>query len=122
MPTTRSELARAARQIMNRLGFGATLEKPGTQVYDVASATNTISPQTYSVQVAVSEYSASDVDGQNILRGDKKVYISPASGVVPEEGDSVSGLPHGRVRIERVWSVLPNADGTSQIYVCQTRG
>jgi hypothetical protein len=122
MTSTRDELARTANYIVDDLGFSATLRRATGQTYDVATATNSSTPQTYPVKIALTRFSQDDVDGTNIIVGDRKIYIRSGGAVSPDEGDTIDAGVLGKIRIQRVWDVFVNSDGTAQIFVCQGRG
>lgn len=122
MTTTRDELARSANYIVDDLGFSATLRRATEQTYDIATATNSSTPQNYPVKIALTRFSQDDVDGTNIITGDRKIYIRSGGAVNPDEGDTIDAGVLGKIRIQRVWDVFVNSDGTAQIFVCQGRG
>lgn len=110
--------------LLQRYGTQVTLRKPAYGSYDpstgsVGSTTNT----DYTVQAYFADYSLNEVDGVNVVMGDRKVYFpkvdtSGATLPKPDTEDFVIGLGD-QVKIVRVQE-LYNADNLV-CYICQTR-
>ena len=113
-------LQATASKLLSQKGQLVTLIRAeGDVSYDPATATAApAGTTTYSGAAAVFPFPSQEVDGKDVLRTDRKVYLQ-ASGIPdPAPGDvlTINGVPH---RVVRPISVAPA--GTSVVHILQVR-
>lgn len=110
--------------LLQRYGQEVTLRKISYSAYD--PSTGTVTPSTDSdttVKSYIADYNLTDVDGDNVVMGDRKAYIpttdtSGNSTPKPDTDDLILGVGD-KVKIVRVQE-LYNADNLV-CYICQVR-
>lgn len=115
--------ARTVRKLLDDLGQQATLKTYTEGTYNPSTGTLTRSNTTYTVKVYPASYKLEDIDGTNVVLGDKKIYLSArdtsfSTIPTPEVGDEIVGLGDAAkiVRVQEIYS-----QGELMCYICQTR-
>lgn len=123
--TQASEIIPHVRSLLDTLGQSMTLTRDIRGAYDPATGARSLTSQsTQVVRAAISHYDQEDVDGDEILRTDVKLIISPLSvtgaalTLTPEIGDVVTGNDAAR-RIKSVHKIVVN--NVNCVYICQGR-
>lgn len=82
------ELAAGAIEMLNEAGQPVTLLKPGDTTHDVDAGVPVVVPGSeYHGWGVEDQYESGVIDGTLILATDRRFYISPDLGTIPENGD-----------------------------------
>lgn len=80
-----------AARLLKKFGQLMVVTHRGASVYDPATSTMTATSITTPAHGVVSEVSEREIDGTNVLRGDKKVTLAAVAGMpTPTVGDSIA--------------------------------
>lgn len=132
--------------LVNQFGQNVTLRTVTSEGYNPSTASTTLSPVDYTVKVYFYDFRVTDIDGVNVVRGDRRVVIpvtdtsgnsipepqtndllvgsafitTQNDGLLTQEDDSnLEASSDDKVSIVRVESVY---SGSSPVlYLCQTR-
>jgi hypothetical protein len=111
------------KYLIDTHGKPLTLVVKGDLTYDPATGNTTGSETEYTVQTYFYNYNLSDIDGQNIRLGDRRVVLPLVDTFgntipEPETGDEISG-EGDKVSIVRVAKIMSGL--TAVCYMCQVR-
>ena len=118
--------AENVRFLINRRGRNATLVQDNLSAYDPSTGTYSSSSASdeYTIKMYMADYNSDEVDGDTIVRGDRKVLMPTVdtSGVAfptPAVGDKVEGVGD-TVKVVSTQEISNNT--TVVVYICQVRG
>ena len=110
------------QRLVNLYGEPLTLVSKTFGPYDASTGTTTSTSTNTPFIGYMASYNLSDIDGTNIIRGDRKLIMGPLShcgeGIEPEVDDEVTGTGD-RVTIVSVAKIL--SSGAVLAYICQVR-
>lgn len=114
-----SDLQSTADRILKQYGKASTLTIKTPAAYDPTTGIAAVTSTDYAVSIAAFDYPEMDLTNTNIVRGDKKAYIS-AKGltVVPFNNNTITwrGLVHTIINCKPL-----SPGGVDVIYICQIR-
>lgn len=115
------DLAQAAVDLLNELGQPITLERTSGGTYNKAEGrVEGDSTQTWSASGVEFDYVAKEIDGKEILQGDRRVLIAPNLGTTPEAQDVVTLTNGTRLQVVRSKPLQPA--GVIVLHEVQVRG
>lgn len=111
------------KHLIDEHGQPLTFTVKGNPTYDPDTGTVTSSDTDYTVTIYLHNYNLADIDGQNVLRGDRMALFptQDTSGDTipePEPGDEITG-EGDKVSIVSVSTIL--SGGNTICYQCQVR-
>jgi hypothetical protein len=110
--------ATAGAQIVDK-GMAMTLSRAAAGTYDVLTSSAAVTTTNYPCTGAVFDFPTREINGTQILQGDKKVLLSAQGlAVVPQMSDAliIDGLQHAIVNVK---ALAPA--GTVVLYTLQVR-
>lgn len=113
------DLQSTADRLLKQYGMASTLTINGVGTYDPATASSAVTITNYPIVCAVFDYPEMDLANLNIVRGDKRAYIS-AKGlpVAPLNNNTITW----RGVVHTIINCRPIAPGGVDVaYVCQIR-
>lgn len=113
------ELAQAAVDLLTELGQPVTVTRVSGGTYENGRVTGATT-QSWNASGVEFDYVQKEIDGKLVLKGDRRVLISPDLGATPKAGDSVT-LEDG-TRLEVVDSKPLKPAGVVVLHEVQTRG
>ena len=116
------ELAQAAVDLLQELGQPIRVVRPGGSG-EYNPDTGTVSEgadQTFNASGAEFDYVQREIDGTNILQGDRRVLVSPDLGTMPKAGDAL--FLENDTRLEVVRCKPLNPAGVVVLLEVQCRG
>lgn len=117
MAVRASDITRLLRDLGETLTLRLFNQDGSSDGYDVTSGVLTKSSDTESVIGYIGSYDLTEMNGDSVVFGDKKVYLS-ASSPEPSVGDEVSGNGD-TLRVVSVQTVFSAGDVVC--YICQAR-
>lgn len=112
-------IATIADTIIANFGVPVTVTTKGTPVYNVDTGTVVAPTTTETANGVVTNYDSKDIDGSVILRGDKRLLLSPIgiTAIKPNATISVLTVTYTVVAVNEI-----NPAGVSLVYDLQIRG
>lgn len=115
----RNEMTKSVTTLIEEFGQFMTLTRFSVGSYNSVTGVVTNTPDSSTVRAVIVGFRKEDIDGDAILRGDRKAYVQLDGADVPEPGDKITGLDTD-VAIVAVHKILRNATG-SIVCICQAR-
>ena len=113
------DIQATADRLLLKYGKASTLSIKSPGAYDPTTGAAVVVSVDYPVTVAVFDYPERDLTNLNIVRGDKKAYVSAKGlAVVPLNNNTITwrGIVHTIIDCK---AVAPG--GVDVVYVCQLR-
>lgn len=113
-----TSLRSSANRLLSKYGRSVTLTHIVSGAYDPATSASTPTPTAATVVAVESDYTAREIDGVNVLRGDKKLVFPGTVATPPSVGDTctVGTIVY---RVMAVQEISPG--GLVLLYECQGR-
>jgi len=105
-------------ELITEFGQTVTISRITVGTYNPDTGAATTTPATQTGKGIVEEYSAREIDGTNILRGDKRLMLSAVGISRPQINDTVSlsSIVHVIKEVAEI-----NPAGTPVVYICNIR-
>lgn len=112
-------LALTADNIIGTFGIPVTVVTKGIAAYDTDTGSVTSTNTTQTTNGVIVDYESKDVDGTLILRGDKRLLLSPIgiTTIKPDAKVTLSGISYNVISVNET-----NPAGVPLVYDLQIRG
>lgn len=114
-----ASLATTADTIIGNFGVPVTVLSKGTSSYNVDTGTVTSTDTTQTANGVIVEYESKDIDGTLIMRGDKRLLLSPIgiTSIKPDAKVTIAGVSYNVICVYET-----NPAGVALVYDLQIRG
>lgn len=114
-----ASLATTADTIIGNFGIPVTVVSKGTASYDIDTGSVTSTNVTQTANGVITNYDSKDIDGSVILRGDKRLLLSPIgiTSIKPDARVTLAGVSYIVVSVNET-----NPAGVPLVYDLQIRG
>lgn len=109
--------------LLQATGRRYTLLKRTTGAYNTADGSSAVTSASYEFTGKLTNYKSTEVDGVNVIRGDRRLYVSALNfSVEPEVNDEVDGISTSDNEYARIIQVQKIEERETVIcYICQVR-
>lgn len=114
-----ASLATTADNIIGTFGIPVTVLSKGIATYNVDTGTVVTTDTTQTANGVITNYDTKDIDGSQVLRGDKRLLLSPIgiTSIKPDAKVTIAGISYNVITVNET-----NPAGVALVYDLQIRG